>query len=49
MQNTTYQRNKIYLVTIFDSLEKVTDYATRKVIFRPILHFRQKIKTPESD
>ena len=49
MQNATYQRNKICLVTIFDSLEKVTDYATRKVIFRPILHFRQKIKTPESD
>lgn len=49
MQNTAYQRSKIQLVTIFDSLEKVTDYATRSAIFRPILHFRQKIKIPESD
>lgn len=49
MQNTVYQRNKIQLVTIFNSLEKVTDYATRYVLFRPILRFRQKIKIPESD
>ncbi len=49
MQSTTYQRNKIYLVTIFDSLEKVTDYATKSAIFRPILHFRQKTKIPESN
>lgn len=49
MQNAAYQRIRIKLVTIFNSLEKVTDYATKNVIFRPILHFREKRKIPESD
>ncbi|MDH6534588.1 hypothetical protein M2101_001261 [Parabacteroides sp. PM5-20] len=49
MQNASYQRIKIKLVTIFNSLEKVTDYATKNVIFCPILHFREKTKIPESD
>ena len=47
MQSTTYQRNKIYLVTIFDSLEKVTDYATRFAIFPPFCTFGRKQKSPK--
>ena len=45
MQNAAYQRIRIKLATIFNSLEKVTDYATKNIFFALFCTFVRKQKS----